>query len=304
MKLRLTVILVAVLLLLTPLKIAHCQNYIQYKIQVNSDDSASCTVTQVSDINASVDTWNGFQQRILTLIDAAKNATHREMAVDPNSLQVEITINQSKTTEYTFVWQNFSTTENGNIVFGDVFRVTEFFSQLYGDGVLQVTYPLNYTIKSVAPPPNKQDDAQQMLEWFRTRDFINGKPNVTLTSKSPNKNSIDFQQGAIAATVLAVAIGGSLAVFFAIKRRKRREPEISKVPMFKDMSSVESEEEKVLKVVRSSGGTINQSIIAEQCKFSKAKTSQLLSALEQKGVVRRYKKGRDKIVILAHSTET
>jgi uncharacterized membrane protein len=299
MRLRLIVITVAVLLLLTPLNIAYCQNYIQYKIQVNSDDSASCTVTQVSDINASVDTWSGFQQRVATLLDAANNATHREMAFDPNSLQVEITINQSKTTEYTFVWQNFSTTENGNIVFGDVFRVTDFFSQLYGDGVLQVTYPLNYTIKSVAPPPNQQDDAQRMLEWFRTQDFINGKPNVTLTSKSPNENSINFPLGAIAAIILATAIGSSLAVFFAIRRRKRRETEITKLPTFKDMPGFESEEEKVLKVVRSSGGSLNQSIIAEQCKFSKAKTSQLLSALEQKGVVTRYKKGRDKIVILA-----
>ena len=47
------------------------------------------------------------------------------------------------------------------------------------------------------------------------------------------------------------------------------------------------------------GGSVNQSIIAERCQFSKAKTSQLLSALEQKGVVIRHKKGRDKIVILA-----
>jgi uncharacterized membrane protein len=43
-------------------------------------------------------------------------------------------------------------------------------------------------------------------------------------------------------------------------------------------------------------------MIAEQCRFSKAKTSQLVAALEQKGVVRRYKKGRDKIVTLANQS--
>jgi len=41
-----------------------------------------------------------------------------------------------------------------------------------------------------------------------------------------------------------------------------------------------------------------QSAIIEQCKFSKTKTSELLSAMEKKGIVRRHKKGRDKIVNL------
>ena len=43
---------------------------------------------------------------------------------------------------------------------------------------------------------------------------------------------------------------------------------------------------------------MRQSAIAEQCRFSKAKTSQLLAVLEQKKVITRYKKGRDKIVTL------
>jgi uncharacterized membrane protein len=60
----------------------------------------------------------------------------------------------------------------------------------------------------------------------------------------------------------------------------------------------ETEEEKVLRVLRSNGGSAYQSAITEQCRFSKAKTSQLLTALERKGAVRRYKKGRDKIVNL------
>jgi len=51
-------------------------------------------------------------------------------------------------------------------------------------------------------------------------------------------------------------------------------------------------------VLRSNGGSAYQSTIIEQCKFSKSKTSELLSALEKKGTVRRYKKGRDKIVSL------
>ena len=68
--------------------------------------------------------------------------------------------------------------------------------------------------------------------------------------------------------------------------------------MASTVTLLETEEEKVVKVLRSNGGSAYQSAITEQCRFSKAKTSQLLSALEAKGVVQRYKKGRDKIVNL------
>jgi uncharacterized membrane protein len=61
---------------------------------------------------------------------------------------------------------------------------------------------------------------------------------------------------------------------------------------------VETEEDKILKSLRLHGGSQFQSAITESCRFSKAKTSQLLSALEKKGLVTRYKKGRDKIVTL------
>jgi uncharacterized membrane protein len=43
---------------------------------------------------------------------------------------------------------------------------------------------------------------------------------------------------------------------------------------------------------------MRQSDITEQLRFSKAKTSQLLSGLEKRGLVTRYKSGRDKIVTL------
>ena len=59
-----------------------------------------------------------------------------------------------------------------------------------------------------------------------------------------------------------------------------------------------SEEDKVLKLLKSYGGSMRQSEITEQCRFSKAKTSQLLTALEKKGSITRYKSGRDKIVTL------
>ena len=81
-------------------------------------------------------------------------------------------------------------------------------------------------------------------------------------------------------------------------RRRNRKKKATQINTFSEAGQMDSGEEEIIKVLRSSGGNLHQSVIAERCRFSKAKTSQLLSALEQKGVVRRYKKGRDKIVTL------
>jgi len=298
MKSRLLLALLAVLLLLSAVNEANCQDYIQYRVQINSDNSAALVITQVSDINATIDTWEGFQQKIFNLVDAAITVTNREMAIEPESIQMETAISwetQAKTTEYIFKWLNFSTTENDKTVFGDVFQAPEFFSQLYGDGPLQITYPANSTIISVAPTPDNQDANLQKLEWYRTQDFMNGKPSIIFGLKS--QNEVNWPQSTVIAAVSAIAVAASLVgvYFFSRNRQKAKD---APAATFAGTPLTESDEDKILKIIESSGGSLNQTAIAEQCRFSKAKTSQLLTALEQKGVIKRFKKGRDKIVML------
>ncbi len=71
-----------------------------------------------------------------------------------------------------------------------------------------------------------------------------------------------------------------------------------------DSKELETEEGKILKLLKSSSGSMHQSAIVEQCRFSKAKTSQLLTVLEKKGNITRYKKGRDKIVNLTERAKS
>jgi uncharacterized membrane protein len=269
---------------------------------MSNDGSAAWTITQVSDINATIDTWEGFQQKIFDLVDAAVNATNREMTIEPESIQMETVISwetQAKTTEYRFKWLNFSTTENEKITFGDVFQVSGFFSQLFGDGALQVTYPSNYTVLSVSPTPNNQDDNLQTLEWYRTQDFMNGKPSITLNLKAQNGNAVSWPQSTLIVAVSAVALVASLIGVYVVRQNKRKAKGVPAAATLAGTPLTESSEEKIIKIIQSSGGSLNQTAIAEQCRFSKAKTSQLLAELERRGVVKRFKKGRDKIVTLA-----
>ena len=303
MKSRRLLTLLAMLLLLSAVNKAYCQDYIQYQVQTNNDNSASWTITQVSDINAPIDTWEGFQQKIFTLIDAAINATNREMTIEPESIQMETVISwetQAKTTEYRFKWLNFSITENEKLVFGDVFQAPFFFSQLYGDGALQITYPSNYTVLSVSPTPDNQDDDSQTLEWYGTQYFMNGKPSITLNLKSQDGNEVGWPHSTLIVAVSAIAVAASLVGvgFYMVRRNKQKTKDGSTAATFAGTTLIESDEEKIIKTIRNSGGVLNQTAIAEQCRFSKAKTSQLLATLEQKGVIKRFKKGRDKIVTL------
>jgi uncharacterized membrane protein len=287
---------IACMLMLLPVYTANCQNYTEYNVTIRADGSAAWTIIQVSDISAPIDTWEGFQQKVLRLVDAAAATTHRDMTVDSDSLQIDTTISStSKTTEYTFTWQNFSTTQNEEITFGDVFGASNFFGQLYGDASIQMTYPSTFTIKHVSPTPSERDDQRQTLDWRRTQDFVNGEPNIVLAVGNPaeNSNIVDWQLLLVIGAVSATAVG-LIAGFLLFRRRTKPQPEESAtIPR---APHIENDEDKIINILKASGGTTRQSDITEQSKFSKAKTSQLLAALEQKGVVTRYKKGRDKIV--------
>jgi uncharacterized membrane protein len=251
----------------------------------------------VSDINTSIDTWDGFQHRIFNLADSASNLTKREMSIDENSLQINNTIStESKTVNYMFTWLNFSVSQNGELRFGDVFAVADFFGQLYGDSSIQVNYPAAYSVKSAAPSPSEQNAEDQTLRWFRTQDFVYTTPSIVLISSENAGANVNFWQEYV------IAIGGTAAIavslfagFYMLQKRKRTAQTQTSLAA---ALPVENDEEKIINLIRASRGNMRQSDITEQCRFSKAKTSQLLTALEKKGIITRYKKGRDKIVNL------
>ena len=296
---RLLILAAFLVFLFLPIYNAQGQDYIEYNIRINDDASAEWRIIQVSDINAPIDTWTEFQQRIPDLVEAAANATQREMGLDFDSMQIDTTSSsESKTTEYLFTWLNFSMNQGYLLSFGDVFRVDNFFAQLYGDSSLKITYSPNFVVKSIFPEPNERDNRTQMLVWYRTQDFLSGNPAIVLTSSNPAENGNDGNWLAyLAVGVVTASAIASITLFFVLKRRKSARKTVAATSPTV-ISLVESDEDRIINIIKSSGGTLRQSVVTEKSKFSKAKTSQLLAALEQKRVVTRVKKGRDKIVTL------
>lgn len=295
-------IMFAFIFLVSPISKAYGQSVTEYIVQINQDNSASWTIIEASNTNNSLDTWLGFQERINDLVIASSNQTQRNMSIDPNSFQMTL---QEASVNYQFTWLNFSTIQPGKILFGDIFGSANFFNKLYGEGIIQVNYPPNYIIQSAYPTPNQRDDSQHTLEWLDTQSFATARPAIILlatTTISPSlpsqtSNNLGQQFLVIVGTVLAAIVVLILLNLYLIRRRKRSTIS-SKMVTGPPATLVESEEEKIMKIIRSNGGQVFQSAVTEQSKFSKAKASQLLTALEKKGVVTRYKKGRDKIVTL------
>ena len=287
-------LIICTLLLLLMVHQAQAQNYYEYKVQIRSDGSADWTIMQFSNANATVDSWDMFQQKVFDLVDVASTLTHRSMSVDVTSLQIDTTvISDSKTTEYSFTWQNFTIIRGNELVLGDVFQVNDFFKHLYGDASFQLNYPSVFNVKSVSPAPYLQQDSE--LLWSRTQDLTSNAVNIVLVDVIQTVPSNSNWQ--LYSVVIALSAAGILLVlsgFYLNRRRKNN----NTAAALEDVSPLVSEEEKVLRLLKSSGGSMRQSQITEQCRFSKAKTSQLLSLLEKRGNITRYKSGRDKIVTL------
>jgi uncharacterized membrane protein len=279
-----------------PLHFAQGQNYFEYSIQIKSDSSAIWMITQFSSSNVTIESFDVFQQKVFDLVDSAASITNREMTADENSLQINTTISlESKITEYSFVWLNFSIIKGNMLTFGDVFQVNNFFGQLFGDAALQLTYPSDFTINSIFPTPYERKDSADMMKWSRTQDLVTNRVSIVLSNNSQVGNATNngWEFYAIVVAIISVGTVLSLAGFFMFKRRKNNASLANTIE-----SPIMSEEDKVLKLLKSFGGNMRQSEITEQSRFSKAKTSQLLTALEKKGSITRYMSGRDKIVTL------
>lgn len=295
-RLAASTVTIALFFTLLALQTVNCQNYFEYTAQIREDGSALWTIRQFSSSDDAVETWESFQNKVFDLVESAQNVTGRTMNIDETSLQIDSTLSfNSKITEYSFVWKGFCVVQGADLIFGDVFGVNNFFGKLFGDASMQISYPGGYIVKSVYPPPLEGQDTGQVIRWPRTQD-LGSQVNVVLT---PDSGSVSFGGFAIGWSLITAVILAAASVsvlgFYMLKRRKG----ISKTEsIHPEKPPIESEDEKVLRLIRTSGGTMRQSEVTERLGFSKAKTSQLLSALEIRGSLVRYKKGRDKIVVL------
>jgi uncharacterized membrane protein len=94
-------------------------------------------------------------------------------------------------------------------------------------------------------------------------------------------------------------IFGDLLILRVKNRKKESTPKTSP----DEITWKQDDTQRILAQLKKEGGQMLQSKITEQLEFSKAKTSKILGEMESKGVIKRYKRGRDKVVSIQREKE-
>ena len=157
------------------------------------------------------------------------------------------------------------------------------------------------------PSPDSTRESESILTWFGPRNFGAGEPHALFGKKNSSWTDSLLGNVPLLAAVAAAISTGSVGYFLGLRRahakrflKSNNSQEMSPPSAF----IVEDNEEKVVRLLNEAGGRMYQSTIAEKCGFSKSKASELMSAMEKKGVVSRKKIGRGKVVNLVEKQET
>lgn len=278
-------------------KPAYGEYTIEYEIQLQSDRSAIWLIRQGGlNIQVSTSTFMDFQVKVNSLVDSVSNHTGRSMAAENFKITADIAGSYTMV-KYGFRWENFSESGKSRIILSDVFQSEDFFERLFGDGRVILSYPVPYVVESVAPTPYQQNESLKTIEWLGTVDFAQGEYRLELREESKIGGPEGFLRENMFFIVSIIAVVAGFSVFYIVRVRKG-EAKKRTAPGIEGLLEVVNAEDQIMNLLQASNGGALQSSIVNTLNFSKAKTSQLLASLEKKGKIRRYKRGREKIVVL------
>lgn len=283
-----------------------------YEIEIGENGSASWIIERKTLLEteydeamfnyySSLDYHYELSSNISELVKTARLKTGRwNMTYEP--LTITSSVFRSATVTYGVVTYQYDWLEFANLVpdqekieIGDVFVDGIF---LFGNGELAIGYPPGYVVADSFPVPDETRESDRTIIWRELESFSVEEPRIVLRKK----RFMDVLNDYMLLVVGVVVVGGAgFSGFLLLRRRKKGEAKpVVQAPM-PDLE-IEDDEDRVVRLLKASHGRLFQSTITEQCGFSKTKTSLLLTAMEKKGMVKRRKKGREKLVTLIEKT--
>lgn len=238
-----------------------------------------------------------FTDRTQGLVSRASVITGRVMEAE--NFQVATTIVNTATGSYgvivySYDWIGFAKVEAKRLAVGDVFEGGFY---LYQGDALIVQYPVGYGVVAASPVPDETKGADRTLVWYGRRNFGAGEPTVILEEGAVAGTDGFLSYLPLIAVAVAVVIVG-FAVFFFTKRKRKAGSGSGGSLRRVTLEKMEDDEEKVVKLLKAAGGKLYQSQISKHYGFSTSKTSELLSSMEKKGLIKRKTEGREKLVAL------
>ncbi|HWS21376.1 MAG TPA: MarR family transcriptional regulator [Methanoregula sp.] len=185
---------------------------------------------------------------------------------------------------YSFSWKNFAKTVP-DLIIGDAFAGGLYLAK---DNTLVIRYPSGYSVSGAEPAPDQVRDG---LIWYGQRSFGAGEPRLVF--EKPGFPWLPLLLGGL----LCVLILGGLYVVLS-KRRAPEPVEAEDPPVTLSEKELLSLEDRIIQLLKTSGGEQYQSEIVKHLGLPKSTVSATLNDLHQRGVIRKVKKGRENLIRL------
>lgn len=285
---------------------------ITYRVRLEDDDETAAFESLRDDVESNPGNYTErFARRMNGTVDAAENATGREMAV--RNVTVDARLQELGRTygilAYSFEWTGFAAVDGDSIAAGDAL------GGLFLDGqtTLVVSWPADYGLADARPDPDDDVGDERSVGWAGPVEFGADEPRVVVERDAGSPLADLPSEGLLAAVLLALASVGA-AVLWSRRRGVADVPagatganDVTGGPTPDDDAGDDpdeppeellSNEEKVLKLVRERGGRVKQQEIVEELDWTDAKTSQVVRDLRDEGDLEGFRLGRENVLRL------
>ena len=214
------------------------------------------------------------------IINTVAYSSGREMTVENISLNyhsIDYINKKFGVVNIKFLWKGFGLRDKDMLKIGDAFSKGSYIKE--GE-VLVIEYPKEYSINSVYPEPNEK--RENSVLWYGPKILLENEPMIVLEKKSLLNSLNIFLYWFIGILVIFIVI-----LIYIIKSRKK-----------KNIAILLSDQEKVIKILKSSGGKCFQNGIVDQLGMSKSKISQIISEMEKNRLITKQKYGKNNLIIL------
>ncbi|WP_232703088.1 DUF7345 domain-containing protein [Halobacterium wangiae] len=288
------------------------------------DENDTAAFGRVAERFKAGETDNGFSIGVFrAAAPQVSEQVGREMEIRDDhrtATQIDNANNSTGVLTLQFTWTNFTQVDNETLVV-DSFAGS-WFGDLRGGQTLTIRPPEGYDTQSVQPAHSTVGGAYQ---WVGPQAFEDGEP-VAEFAVAGSGNSFTFDS----VTMVLLGVGGAVVLLGGIVAWTyvRRQPPWSdtgddELPASGEEAAAGatagaagsgttsgdggdaaidpellSDEERVERLLREHGGRMKQSKIVEETRWSTAKVSQLLSAMDDEGRIEKLRIGRENLISL------
>lgn len=298
---------------------------VQYWTRLDDENTTAAFESLQQDIEANPSNFSDrFATRMRSTVDAAENATDREMNASDFDVRAETrTPPEYGVVVYTFHWEGFAAAD------GDTLRVGDAIEGLFLDQRtrLVVEWPATYATTDVTPTPDERRSNAVVWRGAET-SFVSGEPSIVLQPASTVTTSAagggdggtaspESNGGGAMLPLLGVGFLFVVAAAWRYRDRLGGGATVSAPTSdaggdagpdgaAADTSATDAEaredllsnEERVLRFVREQGGRVKQQEIVEAFDWTEARTSQIVRDLRDDGSLEGFRLGRENVLKL------